>query len=437
MSAKRFSRRSSRVTFDTARQKVLEARQATVSGRYREAIDLTQAGLALLDDFSPSPEQSRIRFDLLLERGRARRLIGDYASLADFQAVRNESTDPAQRAAALVGIGECYSGTGDYIAAENAFHLALEEGEAGGLALCLIRSWSGLGTLYWKQGRIEEAVQALLKARVALQKTPDVYELGHVLVSLGIAHNYAGRLDRAMAAYEEALSCFRTLGDEHRVAAVLNNLGEVYQELGDVEQALTYHQEAVGIASRAGARRMEIDITRNVGVDLLMMGRYNEAMANLHQALAWARELGDKDLILQALYSLGDALLRQGDAGRALEVAGELAAEAQAVRSGLHAARARYLQGRAHLSRGDRAAAQATLQTALADAHAVTSRVLLWQLHAALGRATDDLNLAQVHFRIAADFIHQTVEPLTDPRLRARFLEQLEVRAVLERAEPG
>ena len=43
--------------------------------------------------------------------------------------------------------------------------------------------------------------------------------------------------------------------------------------------------------------------------------------------------------------------------------------------------------------------------------------------------------LAQVHFRIAADFIRQTVEPLTDPDMRAQFLEQPEVRAVLDRAE--
>ncbi|MBN1955514.1 MAG: tetratricopeptide repeat protein [Anaerolineae bacterium] len=420
---------------ETAHRAVKNAQQAIVSGQYTQAVALVDKAMTLVQSMPALPEWDEVRFALLLERGRARELMGDYAGIEDYVQVREHATNPAHRAMALAGIAECRTGSGEYEAAETAYRKALEESQPAGYNLCTIRSWSGLGTLYWKQGRLDEAVQALLQARAVLRHTPDVYEMGRTLISLGITHQYAGRLDQAIAAYEEALCCFRSVGDNHRVAAVLNNLGELHQELQALERALAYHEEAIAVAHEVGGDRIGVDITRNIGVDLLLLGRYTEAMMALNQALSDARKLGDKDFILQALYSLGDALLRQGEVERALMIVAELIVESKEVKSEIHAARAKYLQGRAHLANGERATAQAVFQNALGEAHATTNRMLLWQLHAALGRAAESPELAQVHFRIAADFIRQTVEPLTDPEMRAQFLEQPEVQAVLERAE--
>ncbi len=410
------------------------AREAITSGRYQQAAALTTEALALLGEGSNHP---LLRFSLLLERGRARVLAGDYTALTDFQAVRAGSSDPLQRAEALVGIGDCYSGTGDYSTAEEAYLMALDEARACNSSLCSVRSLLGLGTLCWKEGRVERAIELLQEAREMLLSSPDAYELGRVLLSLGIAYAYSGRMDRAIEAYSESLRCFRSLGDEHRAAAALNNLGEVYQELGNLERALQYHEEAITLGVGVGAERIEVDVTRNIGVDLLLMGRYSEAMMCLEKALSRAREIRDKDLTLQALYSLGEAYLRQGKVERAKALVSELAAEATAVRGELHLTRARFLEGRIYLATGEREAAHQVLQQALAEAHALPSRFLLWQLHAALGRATENPEVAQVHFRIASDFILQTADPLEDSDLRSHFLEQPEVRAVLERAKKG
>ncbi len=412
-----------------------KAREAITSGHYQQAAQLATEGLDLIGPLPSSPEPEHLRWDLLLHRGRARVLMGDYTAISDFQTVRDHSSDPVQRAEAQVGLADCHNGMGAYAAAEEEYQTALQEAKASGSDICCIRAWIGLGTLRWKQGRIEEAIRTLNIARSALQRTPDLYELGRVLLGLGIANDFAGQVEEAIATYEDALKCFRSLQDGHRTAAVLNNVGELYQELRDLERALRYHEEAALLASQSGADRISIDITRNLGVDMLLLGRYSEAMLALNQALSRAREIRDKDLALQALYNLGDAFLRQGEVDRALAIAGELADEAAAIGSELHAARARLLQGRAYLARGDRTAAQNVLQAALGHAHAIPSRWLLWQLHAALGRATDDPQIAQVHFRIAADFIHQIADPLSDPSLRSRFLSQPEIQTVLRRAE--
>lgn len=422
------------VRLENAQQLLRRAREETVSGHYPQAVQLTTEGLDLLDTLPSSPEREHLRWDLWLQRGRACFLMGDYAGLSDFQTVRDQSSDPVQRAEALIGAADCHNGMGSYDVAEEEYQTALREAEASGSDISRIRGWIGLGTLRWKQGRVEEAIRILNQARSALQRTPDLYEMGRVLLGLGIAYDFAGQMEEAIATYEDALKCFRSLQDDHRIAAVLNNVGEIYQELRDLDRALLYHEEAIRLASRSGADRIAVDITRNLGVDMLLLGRYSEAMLALNQALSQARAIRDKDLALQTLYNLGDAFLRQGEVDRALAIAGELADEAAAIRSELHAARAQLLQGRAYLAQGDRLRAQNILQAALGHAHAIPSRWLLWQLHAALGRATDDPPIARVHFRIAADFIQQIAEPLSDPQLRSRFLSQPEIQAVIRRA---
>lgn len=423
------------VRLENVQQLLRRAQEETASGHYQQAIQRITEGLDLLDLLPSSAEREHLRWDLLLHRGRARVLMGDYAALSDFQTVRDHSSEPVQQTDALIGAADCHNGMGSYAIAEEKYQTALREAEASGSDICRIRAWIGLGTLCWKQGRIEEAIHILNQARSALQRTPDLHELGRVLLGLGIAYTFTGQIEEAIAAYEDALKCFHSLQNDHRTTAVLNNVGEIYQELRDLDQALRYHEEAMRLASRSEADRIAIDIIRNLGVDMLLMGRYSEAMAALNQALSQARAIRDKDLALQALYNLGDAFLRQGEVGRALDIARELADEAAAIRSELHAARAQLLQGRAYLAQGDRSMAQNILQAALGHAHAIPSRWLLWQLHAALGRATDDPQIAQVHFRIAADFIHQTADPLSNPDLRSRFLSQPEIQAVIRRAK--
>jgi tetratricopeptide (TPR) repeat protein len=154
-------------------------------------------------------------------------------------------------------------------------------------------------------------------------------------------------------------------------------------------------------------------------------------MNYLENALVMARERQDQDLALQAIYSLGDVYLRQGSTTRAMEQANQLEAEAKAMQGEFHLTRAKLLKGRAYLALGDRKKAQSILQDALANAHALPSRMLLWRLHAALGRASQDPEVARIHLQIAADFIRQTIEPLSNANMRGNFLARPEVQAVL------
>lgn len=412
-------------------QKQQQVRDAMIRGQYQQAGQLLQEGFELLDPLPKNDDWHEAMFLLLLEQAWLKRFQGESGALEDFRSVRQRSPSPHQQAEALVGIGDCYRKMGKYGEAETAYRQALAESQPEEKSTCCIRAWSGLGALYWQQGRMEESLEVLDQAVRALRHNPSVFDEGVVMLNMGVAHYYAGHLDQALKADQEALKCFRTLEDNHGVAVALCNMGEVYQELNDIQTALQVHREGLEAARRANVPPIELDIIRNIGVDLMLMGHCSEGMEHLERALAMASDMGDKDLYLQVLYSLGDAFLREGRVDRAMEIALKLEEEASALDSQLRLTRAKLLQGRIYLAQGERERATAMLQDTLANASDLPSRLLQWELHAALGRACQDPDVAGVHLKVAAEFIHQTVEPISDQALHSSFLRRPDVQVVL------
>jgi len=216
----------------------------------------------------------------------------------------------------------------------------------------------------------------------------------------------------------------------------LNNLGEAYQAMYNMERALEHHTRSLTI-------RQEVDIDpgpdviRNMGVDLVELGRHEEGLARLQDALEHARAQGNVDFIMQALNSLGRAYLQMNRPDEAQAVGNELLKLADEVGSAtVHRAQALLILGRACLAHNQPQQAHHQLQNGLFAAQASrSSGALLWELHAALGEASPSPMLAQVHFRIAADLIMQTVSAIEeDGELRIHFMNHPHIRAILERA---
>jgi tetratricopeptide (TPR) repeat protein len=222
-----------------------------------------------------------------------------------------------------------------------------------------------------------------------------------------------------------------------RLAAIeLNNLGECYQLMYDMERALEQHTRSLAMREELGIDPGP-DVIRNLGVDLIELGRYEEGMARLHDALQRARAQGDADFVMQALNSLGSAYLSMNQPAQALTVGQEMLKMAEEVGSaGVRRAQALFTLGQANLAQGHALEAHNHLQAGLFAAQASrSSGVLLWELHAALGKASPSPMLADVHFRIAADLIMQAVAAIEeDNELRTRFLHHAHIQEILNRA---
>ena len=102
----------------------------------------------------------------------------------------------------------------------------------------------------------------------------------------------------------------------------------------------------------------------------------------------------------------------------------------------VHTARAMYLTGLYHQQKNDLAAAEAAWQQSLFLAHETGQRLVLWQVHVALGEATENGALTAVHFQIASEIIHQIAAPIVDETLRQTFLDSPQVRRVLTAVQP-
>lgn len=184
-------------------------------------------------------------------------------------------------------------------------------------------------------------------------------------------------------------------------------------------------------------RYSESDVTRNLGFDLWRLGRVEEGLEYLNQALALSQETGNPDVELQTLYSLALVKIEQGETEKAHEFARRLKGLAEAANTRGYMADALHVSGLYHEKQGEMALAQQMWQEALFLAHETSRRMLLWQLHAALARISENPALSQVHYRIAAEVIQQIAYPIQDEGLCEKFLHAPPIRAILREAKRG
>jgi len=156
----------------------------------------------------------------------------------------------------------------------------------------------GLGTLAYREGRLDEArvhhERALAIAEAA--RGPDHPALALTLTNLGIVALAEGRLDRSRAHHERALAIAEAaLGPDHPdLATPLTALGIVAQTEGRPDQARAHHERALAISERAlGPDHPDLATTLTaLGALAQDEGRLDLARAHLERALA----IGERSL---------------------------------------------------------------------------------------------------------------------------------------------
>jgi tetratricopeptide (TPR) repeat protein len=124
-----------------------------------------------------------------------------------------------------------------------------------------------------------------------------------------------------------------------------------------------------------------------------------------------------------------------GDVETALTHAHQLREQAIESDSRGHLARSLYALGLVAQAQADPNTAEELWQQALYMAHETERRMLLWQIHASLAEVARNESLAQVHYRIAGEVIHQIVEPIENERLRQVFLTAVPIQRILAKSE--
>ena len=388
------------------RTRLARARADRSAGRFKDA----EAGAGATLETSVAAADPALMAAARLELGLARAKLGAHAE-----------AEAELRAAWLAGL----AGHDDAVAARAATELVTVVGRLlarpddglrwaedaramltrrGGDARLSARLAAGLGALYARAGRYQEAevaVREAVRLRDAGGAAEDAGELAAALTALGDVLRHEGRYAEAEASLARAVGLqVATLGAEHpAVATARNNLGNALSWQGKVDAALQQHELAAAIRARAlGPEHPDVASSRtNLAVALLLQGRYAEAEAQLQRALAIrerAQGAGHPDLA-DPITDLGNVYFAQRRfAAAVVQYRRALAIDEAALgpeHPGTAGARsnlgtALWRMGRLDEAEAELGVALAAMQQALGDSHAEVGAPLLSLGEVALAR---------------------------------------------------
>lgn len=155
--------------------------------------------------------------------------------------------------------------------------------------------YNNLSNAYYKQGRVNDAINAAVKA---IELEPD---LGVAYYNLGNLYAGQGQFDLAKKYFEEAIRLYPNYAEAR------SNLGQLIAERGDMETGIQYFRKAIKLNPSVSRAQL------NLGVALAKQGRLDEAIRPLQQA---AQLQPDSP---QASYYLGSVYAAQNRYAEAAE----------------------------------------------------------------------------------------------------------------------
>lgn len=202
-------------------------------------------------------------------------------------------------------IARGYLGLGDYRSAQEWYGRALEMGPDAAASL-------GLGMIHLRQGRNEQALEALQKAQKLQETLGDLRGQAETLQTMALLDLRRSDYETARSRIVKALEMLQQTGDIAGFATAQYNLAAIDMERGDLQLAREEFQKALRLKREIGERRGEAAVLHNLG-QIDSQGKEKEAaVKNFCEALRIYQELADKPGEAGAFFQLG-ALAVQKD----------------------------------------------------------------------------------------------------------------------------
>jgi tetratricopeptide (TPR) repeat protein len=167
------------------------------------------------------------------------------------------------------------------------------------------RELGNLGTVYWRLGEYERAVEHYRQSLAVAREIGDPHGERRALGNLGNVYRRLGRYAEAQEHHERSLAIARRVGSRGGEGIQLVNLGSMNVRLGRCEEALGHFRLAASIAQQIGDHEGECIATCCIADVHLRLGRYDEAADHYRRGLRSARQIGDRGWEARALDALG------------------------------------------------------------------------------------------------------------------------------------
>ncbi len=133
------------------------------------------------------------------------------------------------------------------------------------------------------------------KALKISQDIGDLYRQGRLMSNVGEVYWRLGRLEQAIECLEQGLAMCRKIGDHRGLALALYNLAEVNRNRGRLEEAIDYYREALVIRRDIRDPWGEARVLQSLGLALQRVEGAAAARACWQKALAIFSQLGEPE----------------------------------------------------------------------------------------------------------------------------------------------
>ncbi|MBK8794415.1 MAG: tetratricopeptide repeat protein [Holophaga sp.] len=161
-----------------------------------------------------------------------------------------------------------------------------------------------------KMGSYQLALQAFDLAFAGFQAVKDDRRMAESLIGLGLVYFRLERPDDASKFWEQAREIYQKLGDGPGEARTLNNLGVLAKNRGEFSKALDYYRRAETIQSQARNTNALADLANNMANLAALMKDAKAAVTYHLRALALRETLEDKARIADSCFNLAELYLK-------------------------------------------------------------------------------------------------------------------------------
>ena len=281
------------------------SRYAEAERYYAKAVDLYAAQGA-----------NRLEGEALLERGRTRRLLGDFTGAdALYAEALQKIGSGEERSRARVTLEQANNAwfQGRYQEAFEKRDEVEKAAKAGGWSGEMVMAKNTGGLIWLTLGDQKRALVELRAALFLAEELPNRQdEVATTLNNIGLVQRESGDPAAALKTLERALAIDKKIGSRWAMAYDLRNLGQCLLRLGRPEQALAHFAEAEGLATAIGDQVNLAKILLARADAELQLKRLVDAQRSYQQALAIADRLLLPEVRWRALHGLAQGEERAG-----------------------------------------------------------------------------------------------------------------------------
>ncbi|MDO9080149.1 MAG: tetratricopeptide repeat protein, partial [Desulfuromonadales bacterium] len=281
------------------------SRYAEAERYYAKAVDLYAAQGA-----------KRLEGEALLERGRTRRLLGDFIGADALYAEALQKIGAGEgRSRARVTLEQANNAwfQGRYQEAFEKRDEVEKAAKAGGWSGEMVMAKNTGGLIWLTLGDQKRALVELRAALVLAEELPNRQdEVATTLNNIGLVQRESGDPAAALKTLERALAIDKKIGSRWAMAYDLRNLGQCLLRLGRPEPALAHFAEAEGLATAIGDQVNLAKILLARADAELQLKRLPEAQRSYQQALVIADRLLLPEVRWRALHGLAQGEERAG-----------------------------------------------------------------------------------------------------------------------------